>query len=88
MWYFQHTFYALKLFSIHFIPMKQFQFNIRLNKQSNVAYLTNLWEDYSLFPMMWIEEFAELDEKYKVKLDHMLADPLMGIFVAQWALVR
>jgi len=68
--------------------MKNFQFNIRLNKQSNVAYLNNLWEEYSLFPMFWIEEFADLDDKYKVKLDHMLATPLVTIFAAQWILVR
>ena len=59
-----------------------------MNKQKNVAYLTNLWEDYSLFPMLWIEEFADLDNRYKVKLDHMLADPLLGVFAAQWGLVR
>ena len=50
--------------------------------------MKNLWEDYSLFPMFWIEEFADLDNKYKVKLDYMLATPLLGIFAAQWALVR
>lgn len=38
--------------------------------------------------MFWIEEFADLDDKYKVKLDHMLADPLKVIFAAQWAMVR
>jgi len=68
--------------------MKIFQFNIRLNKHNDVAYLNNLWEEYSLFPMFWIEEFADLDTKYKVKLDHMLATPLVTIFAAQWVLVR
>ena len=49
--------------------------------------MTNLWEDHSIFPMFWLEEFAELDSKYKLKLDGMLKKPMRAIHAAQWIVV-
>ena len=63
------------------------QFNLPLHKDSHSAYLGNLWEDHSLFPMFWIEEFADLDETYKEKLNDMLFTPLKIVDGAQWTMV-
>ena len=49
--------------------------------------MTNLWEEHSIFPMFWLEEFAELDSKYKLKLDGMLKRPMRAIHAAQWIVV-
>ena len=46
-----------------------------------------MWEDHSLFPMFWIEEFADLDETYKEKLNDMLFTPLKIVDGAQWTMV-
>ena len=46
-----------------------------------------LWEPYSLFPMFWIEEFADLDAAYKDKLDNMLTKPLNIVDAVQWTMV-
>ena len=37
--------------------------------------------------MFWLEEFAELDSKYKLKLDGMLKRPMRAIHAAQWIVV-
>ena len=50
--------------------------------------MDNLWEEHSLFPMFWIEEFADLDEAYKETLDHMLITPLKVVDAVQWTLVK
>ena len=49
--------------------------------------MTDLWEDHSLFPMFWIEEFADLNEDYKETLDKMLIKPLKIIDGVQWTMV-
>ena len=73
---------------LHFcMSYKNFQFNIPLHNDSHSAYMDNLWEEHSLFPMFWIEEFADLDEAYKETLDHMLITPLKVIDGVQWTLV-
>ena len=63
------------------------QFNIPLHKDSHSAYMTDLIEDHYLFPMFWIEEFADLDLDYKEKLDDMLTKPLRLVDAAQWTMV-
>merc|ERR1712080_394644 len=65
---------------------KRLQFNIPLHKHDDSAYMTNLWEENSLFPMFWLEEFADLDDDYKDKLDDMLTKPLKLIDGVQWAM--
>ena len=50
--------------------------------------MTKLWEPNSLFPMFWIEEFADIDEVYKDKLDDMLTKPLRSVDAAQYTMVR
>ena len=50
--------------------------------------MDNLWEEHSLFPMFWIEEFADLDDAYKETLNDMLIKPLKLITGVQWTLVR
>ena len=50
--------------------------------------MTKLWNDHSIFPMFWIEEFADLDAKSKKKLDDMFTNPLRAIHATQWILVR
>ena len=37
--------------------------------------------------MFWIEEFADLDETYKEKLNDMLFTPLKIVDGAQWTMV-
>ena len=49
--------------------------------------MTDLWEDHSLFPMFWIEEFADLNDDYKETLDKMLIKPLKIIDGVQWTMV-
>ena len=49
--------------------------------------MTDLIEDHYLFPMFWIEEFADLDLDYKEKLDDMLTKPLRLVDAAQWTMV-
>ena len=49
--------------------------------------MTDLLEDHYLFPMFWIEEFADLDLDYKEKLDDMLTKPLRLVDAAQWTMV-
>ena len=49
--------------------------------------MTKLWKDHSLFPMFWIEEFADLNQEYKDKLDDMLTKPLKIVDAAQWTMV-
>ena len=66
----------------------QFQFNIPLHRDNHSAFMGNLWEEHSLFPMLWLEEFADLDADYKDKLDDMLTKPLRIIDAAQWTMVR
>ena len=63
------------------------QFNLPLHKDEHSAFLGDLWEDHSLFPMFWIEEFADLDETYKEKLNDMLFTPLKIVDGAQWTMV-
>ena len=50
------------------------------------AFMTDLIEDHYLFPMFWIEEFADLDLDYKEKIDDMLTKPLWLVDAAQWTL--
>ena len=50
--------------------------------------MSELKEDHYLFPMFWIEEFADLNDDYKETLDHMLITPLKVIDGVQWTLVR
>ena len=50
--------------------------------------MDNLWEENSLLPMFWIEEFADLDDAYKETLDHMLITPLKVVDAVQWTLVK
>ena len=64
-----------------------FQFNIPLHKDKHSAYMDNLKEDHYLFPMFWIEEFADLDNDYKEKLNDMLYKPINLIAAGQWTLV-
>ena len=49
--------------------------------------MTDLWQEHSLFPMFWIEEFADLNDEYKDKLDDMLTKPLKLVDAAQWTMV-
>lgn len=49
--------------------------------------MENLWEEHSLFPMFWIEEYGDLDDTYKETLDDMLIKPLKIIDGVQWTLV-
>ena len=63
------------------------QFNIPLHRDSHSAYMENLWEEHSLFPMFWIEEYGDLDDTYKETLDDMLIKPLKIIDGVQWTLV-
>ena len=63
------------------------QFNLPLHKDEHSAFLGDLWEDHSLFPMFWIEEFADLDETYKEKLNDMLFTPLKIVDGVQWTMV-
>ena len=49
--------------------------------------MSELKEDHYLFPMFWIEEFADLDLDYKEKLDDMLTKPLKLVDAAQWTMV-
>ena len=50
--------------------------------------MTKLWENNSIFPMFWLEEFADLDANYKIKLDRMFGNPMKVIHAIQWAVVR
>ena len=50
--------------------------------------MDNLWEEHSLFPMFWIEEYGDLDDTYKETLNDMLIKPLKIIDGVQWTLVR
>ena len=67
--------------------MFTFQFNIPLHRDPNAAYFGNLWEEHSIFPMLWLEEFADLDDVNKNKLDDMLLKPLRIIDAMQWTVV-
>ena len=50
--------------------------------------MTKLWvEESALFPMFWIEEFAEIDETYQRFLSDKLTWPLEVIRAIQWTLV-
>ena len=55
---------------------------------SDSAYMTKLWEEHALFPMFWLEEFSDLDDNYKNKLDDMLTKPLRIVDAVQWTMVR
>jgi len=66
---------------------KRIQFNIPLHKDEHSAYMSNLKEPHYLFPMFWIEEFADLDNDYKEKLNNMLYKPLNIIAAAQWTML-
>ena len=51
--------------------------------------MTKLWvEQSALFPMFWIEEFAEIDEAYQRTLGDKLTWPLKIIHAIQWTLVK
>ena len=58
-----------------------------MHKAKDAAFMTNLWQDDALFPMFWIEEFADLDDNYKDTLDKMLGTPLKVVDAAQWTMV-
>ena len=49
--------------------------------------MTNLWQEHSLFPMFWIEEFADLNAEYKDRLDKLLTTPLRAVDATQWTMV-
>ena len=49
--------------------------------------MDKLKDPHYLFPMFWIEEFADLDLDYKEKLDNMLGKPLRLVDAGQWTLV-
>ena len=50
--------------------------------------MTKLWvEESALFPMFWIEEFAEIDETYQRTISDQLTWPLKVIRAIQWTLV-
>ena len=49
--------------------------------------MTDLWEEHSLFPMFWIEEFADLNDEYKDTLDDMLLKPFRIIEGVKWTMV-
>ena len=49
--------------------------------------MTNLWQEHSLFPMFWIEEFAALNAEYKDRLDKLLTTPLRAVDATQWTMV-
>lgn len=65
---------------------KRLQFNIPLHRDSHSAFMGDLWEEHSLFPMFWIEEFADLDDAYQETLNDMLIKPLKIIDGVQWTL--
>ena len=51
--------------------------------------MTKLWvEESALFPMFWIEEFAEIDETYQRNIIDKLTWPLQVIRAIQWTLVK
>ena len=51
--------------------------------------MTKLWvEESALFPMFWIEEFAEIDETYQRTISDQLTWSLKVICAIQWTLVR
>ena len=65
----------------------EFQFNIPLHRDEHSAFMDKLKDPHYLFPMFWIEEFADLDLDYKEKLDNMLGKPLRLVDAGQWTLV-
>ena len=60
-----------------------FQLNIRLHRSADSAYMTNLWEEHSHFPILWMDFWIEFEtENIKNTLQW-----IQIVVAAQWTMV-
>ena len=62
------------------------QINIPMEKNVRIDYLNDV-QDFRLFPILWLDEGADVDDENAKKIKNMVVKPLEATVVVQWLMV-